>query len=202
MRNHLTPMGAGAPRPGAVLEGPGKQLVFVALRADALVFEEEVEADAPPVPLHLHRRQSERFTVLDGVLDLTLAGELLHLKAGETALVPAGAVHTYANAGEDPVRIEVTLSPALEAHRFFESVYGMTRDGGLPPRGPRDALALAVLAHTHGFYLGALPLVVQRPLMAIGAALARLAGVRAWAPRYEARSPAVRPPAPGIPLCT
>jgi mannose-6-phosphate isomerase-like protein (cupin superfamily) len=156
---------------GAILLGPGKRLVFTTFSSDALALEEEVTPDAPPVPLHLNRRQARRFTVLDGTLDLTIAGERKRLGPGETALVKPDIPHTYANGDPSTTRrIAVLLSPALEAHLFFESVYGLGQDGALPPK--------TALSHRHAFDLAALPMAVQRPLMAVGAGLAALAGVR------------------------
>lgn len=177
------------PRIGATLHGPGKRLVFTAVGLETLAFEEEVAPDAPPVPLHLHRTQAERFTVLDGILDLTIGADRRRLGPGETGLVEPGVAHTYANGGSSVLRLNVRLSPALDAHRFFESAYGLGRDGRLPPRGLRDALALAALSHAHGFYLGAMPLALQRPLMALGAGLAALAGARPWSEDYRADGP-------------
>jgi mannose-6-phosphate isomerase-like protein (cupin superfamily) len=179
------------PRVGATLLGPGKRLTFTRATPAALTFEEVVAPDAPPVPPHLHLRQAERFTVLDGTLDVTAGGVRRRLGPGDTILVPAGVAHTYANGDPmAPLRVEVTLDPPLAAHRFFESVYGLGRDGHLPPQGLRDALALAALSHEHGFYLAAVPLALQRPLMALGAGLAALAGVRPWRGAYGAEPPA------------
>lgn len=188
-----------APRVGATLHGLGKRLVFTAVGPETLAFEEEVAPDAPAVPLHLHLAQAERFTVLDGVLYLTIGAERHRLGPGESALVEPGMVHTYANDGPSVLRLQVNLSPALDAHRFFESVYGLGRDRRLPPRGLRDALAMAALSHAHGFYLGAMPLVLQRPLMALGAGLAALAGIRPWSEGYQADARAADA-APRVPI--
>jgi hypothetical protein len=70
----------------------------------------------------------------------------------------------------------------------------------LPPRSLRDALALAALSHRHGFYLAAVPMAVQRPLMALGAGLAALAGIQPWSEDYRA-SPPASDALPRIPIC-
>lgn len=179
----------GAFQPGDSLTGPGKHLVFVSITPDALTFREEVDADAPAVPQHLHLTQSERLTVLEGVLVVTVAGASTRMRVGDTILVPPGTPHSYASGGREPLRIEVTLSPALQAPAFFAAIYRMQRAKRLPPRRLSDALALADLCHRHGFYLAAIPLALQLPLMASGALMARLAGV-ALIPR---------PPVPDLP---
>lgn len=119
---------------GHPLAAPGKTLTFTRITAAELAFEEEVFPDTPPVPLHLHLRQSECFTVLEGTLAVTLAGTVRKLASGESVTVPPGARHTYANGSTDVLRIEVALFPPMGAQRMFESIYGMQRTGRLPPR--------------------------------------------------------------------
>lgn len=160
------------------LTAPGKRLVFTARDPARVAFEEEVAPGAPAVPVHLHRTQAETFTVLDGVLELDIAGAARRLGPGQCVIVPAGVPHTYRNGGDGVLRIAVALTPGAGAERFFAGIYALGRTGRLPPRGLGDALALAALSHRHGFYLAGLPLVLQRPLMALGAALAAMAGVR------------------------
>jgi hypothetical protein len=117
---------------------------------------------------------------------VTLAGRTRLLTVGQTVTVPPGARHTYANGGDDILRIEVALSPALGAQRMFESLYGLQRSGRLPPKAPRDLMALAALCHEHGFYFGPVPVWALRQVMALGAGLAALFGVTAWHPDYAA----------------
>ncbi|NJS40358.1 MAG: Hsp70 family protein, partial [Rhodobacteraceae bacterium] len=154
--------------------------------AAALAFEEEVAPDAPPVPVHVHLHQSERFSVLEGTLSVTFAGRTRLLTVGEEVTIPPAARHTYANGGGNLLRIEVTLFPALRGQRMFESIYGMQRTGRLPPASLLDLLALAALCHEHGFYVGPVPVWLMRPVMALGAALAWIVGAAAWQPDYAA----------------
>jgi mannose-6-phosphate isomerase-like protein (cupin superfamily) len=183
MDTQQTPGGSLSGNP---LTAPGKRLIFTRMTAAELAFEEEVAPDAPPVPMHVHLHQSERFTVIEGTLSVTLAGRMQRLIAGQSVTVPPGARHSYANAGTETLCIEVALFPALTAQRMFESIYGMQRTGRLPPGGLHDALALATLCHEHGFYPGPLPVALMRPVMALGAGLAAMLGAQAWQPDYAA----------------
>lgn len=176
-----TPRGS---RPGHSLSAPGKTLTFIRLTSTELAFEEEVAPDAPAVPVHVHMRQSERFTVLEGTLAVTLSGTTRHLKAGESVNVPPRQRHTYANGGTEMLRIEVAFFPPLGAQRMFESIYGMQRDNRLPPARLHDVLALAALCLEHGFYLGPVPVALMRPVVALGAGLAAMCGTKAWLPDY------------------
>lgn len=185
---------------GHPLAAPGKTLTFTRITAAELTFEEEVFSDAPPVPLHVHLRQSERFTVLEGTLAVTLAGTVRKLDSGESVTVPPGARHTYANGGTEVLRIEVALFPPLGAQRMFESIYGMQRTGRLPPSGLADVLALTALCHEHGFYIGSMPLAIMRPIMALGAGLSAMLGAKAWLPEYAGPASGHQEAALRIPL--
>jgi mannose-6-phosphate isomerase-like protein (cupin superfamily) len=181
-------------RPGTTLAAPGKDLTFLPSAEGRLRFREDVGPDAMPVPLHVHLRQTERFTAIDGRLRLIVAERQIVLEPGESAEVPPGTPHTYAPAESLPVLIEVALWPVNDGGRFFETIYGLTREHRLPPKGLRDALALAAFCHSQAFYFAGSPLALQRPMAGLGAALAALLRIDPWAPRYSAR------PAGSVPL--
>ena len=163
-------------------------MTFVGIEDGALVLREALEPGAGWVPVHRHGRQIERFAVLSGALAIEARGARRTLGPGETATVPVGVPHRYANGGPGPLLIEVRLAPALDAHRFFESVYGLMREGGLPPRSVGDALALMALCHEHGFHSGPAPSWLLRPVAAFGAGLTRLAGRSSWRPGFAAEA--------------
>jgi mannose-6-phosphate isomerase-like protein (cupin superfamily) len=186
------------PRPGSILTAPGRELTFLRSSTDRLRFREDIGPDAAPVPVHRHLWQTERFTVLSGKLTLTVAGKTLELAEGESLEVPPRTPHTYAPSasGGDTagVLIEVELSPALRGDQFFETIFGLTREGGLPPRRLRDVVVLMALSHAHGFVIGGPPVFLMR---AAGACLAGLAGVLRidyWSPRFAARMPSSAAP--------
>lgn len=179
------------PRPGSTLSAPGKDLTFLDAPPGHLRFREDVGPDAAAVPLHVHLRQTERFTVIEGRLSLTLDGRTQRLAPGESLEVPPGRMHSYAPAEGASVVIEVELWPHLQDHLFFETIYGLTREARLPPRGPRDVLALLTLCHRHGFFLQGPPPTLVRPMAAAAAGLAAILRIDPWAPRFAARMPLV-----------
>lgn len=185
---------------GGTLSVPGKELTFVRAPAGRLRFREDVGHDAAPVPPHRHLWQTERFTVIHGQLTLTIDGKAVDLSEGESLDVPPRVLHTYAptvtNGGPGSVLIEVEMWPALHAGQFFETIYGLTREGGLPPRGVRDALTLLALSHAHGFMIGGPPVALMRVAAAIGAAVAALLRIDHWSPRFAARIQTVAPAPP------
>lgn len=189
MSNLDPPRSLDPPRPGAMLQAPGKDLTFLAARPGRLRFREDVGPDAALVPLHVHLRQTERFTVIEGRLSVTLDRATILLGPGESAEVLPGRMHSYAPADEASVVIEVELWPHQQDHLFFETIYGLTREGRLPPRGPRDVLALLALCHRHGFFMAGPPRGLIRPAAAVAAALAAILRVDPWSPRFAARVP-------------
>lgn len=199
---HTSDASAGATPPpvGGTLTNPGKELTFVRAPAGRLRFHEDVGHDAAPVPLHRHLWQTERFTVLQGLLTLTVDGRSVNLSEGESLDVPPGTLHTYAPTVVDgsagSVLIEVEMWPALKAGQFFETIYGLTREGGLPPRGVQDVLTLLALSHAHGFVIGGPPVALMRVVAAVGASVAALLRIEHWSPRFAARTltPAPAPP--------
>jgi quercetin dioxygenase-like cupin family protein len=75
-------------------------------------------------PPHYHADAAELFLVTDGQLDIMINGEWQTLRAGESACVPKGAVHTFRNRGETDTRWVTAFSP-----RGFE---GFFADFGVP----------------------------------------------------------------------
>ena len=79
------------------------------------------QAGALP-PEHLHRRQAERFEVLEGRLRAIIAGSEHRFEAGDAFEVPAGTPHQMA--AETPARLRWEVRPALRTAEFFERLYG------------------------------------------------------------------------------
>src|SRR5689334_5041762 len=61
---------------------------------DLLVWELFLAPGGRVPSTHVHPGQEERFTVLGGAMRFRVRGRLVTLAAGETAVVPAGAVHS------------------------------------------------------------------------------------------------------------
>ena len=55
-------------------------------------------------PPHAHHHTTDTFYVLEGILHLLVGTEEIDAPAGSYILVPPGAVHTFANFSDAPVR--------------------------------------------------------------------------------------------------
>jgi mannose-6-phosphate isomerase-like protein (cupin superfamily) len=65
---------------------------------------------AGPLP-HTHKELTDGFHVLDGRLDLRVGDEWTTAGPGDYAVVPPGNVHTFANKGDEPVRVLNIIAP-------------------------------------------------------------------------------------------
>lgn len=177
---------------GKEIRSPSTRLVFRKTAADTdgelLRFEQFVRGGTPEVPEHLHPRQRERFVVLAGQMGARAAGREVVLGPGEELTIPPGTPHTFWNAGDDELHHVVELRPALDSETFFETVFGLQRDGRLPAEGDArvpNVLQGALLVTAYGNYLARPPVALQKALFPPLALLGRLLGLRASYPRYS-----------------
>jgi mannose-6-phosphate isomerase-like protein (cupin superfamily) len=176
---------------GKVIESPTTRLIFERTAADTngelLRFEQFVRGGTPEVAEHYHPRQEERFVVISGTMGLRAAGSERILGPGEEIVVPPGTPHTFWNAGEEELHQLVELRPALKHEVFFETVFGLQRDGRFPVEGerrPPTPLQGALIVVEYGNYLAKPPIPVQKALFRPLALLGRLLGYRASYPEY------------------
>jgi quercetin dioxygenase-like cupin family protein len=108
----------------------------------------EVElANGGGVGLHYHKTYSEKFTCLDGEVQVQLNKAVTTLHPGESATANPMINHLFRNRSAKPCRFRVELRPASRG--FEESLqigYGLASDGLCKKNGfPKDKLALAWL---------------------------------------------------------
>lgn len=87
-------------------------------------------------PPHVHPTPVEEFEVLDGELDLMVDGEWRTLRAGESASVPAGVVHTFKNRSAEVVRVANVHRPAARFEDYIEHNHRLLRARGV--KGMKD----------------------------------------------------------------
>ena len=188
-------------RAGVTIENPvtRERLTFLATAHETdgeLLRFEHVFGPGGFVPAaHVHPRQEERFEVLSGSARFRIGEDERDAGPGETLVVPAGAPHTWWNAGHDETRVIVEVRPALRTERIFETHYGLGRDGKLNRQALPNPLSAAVLAQEfqnevrvapqQEILLSRLPAPVLSILIAILAPLGRLLGYRGTYPQYS-----------------
>jgi len=95
------------------------------------------------LPPHSHRGEAETMHVISGAMAVEIDGEERIVQAGETAHVPAGVIHSSANAADEPLRRVVIFSPA-GIERFF-------LEAGAPSAAEVDARRALDSALRHGW---------------------------------------------------
>jgi quercetin dioxygenase-like cupin family protein len=147
--------------------------------------------NAPPPPDHVHPRQEERFETVSGTLRARVGGEERTLGPRERLVVPPGVSHTWWIGGEEDGHVLVEFRPALNTETFFETMYGLTRDGKVDENGVPPLLQMAIICRTYENYLPSPPIALQKALFAVLAPVGKLVGYRASYPEYSGVGPLV-----------
>ena len=96
---------------GQILENPisGEKIIFRQTAADTdgeLLSFELVLAPGGAVPgAHVHPEQEERFEVVSGAMAFRVGLRRVVACPDETVVVPAGLVHRFENAGDQPAHV-------------------------------------------------------------------------------------------------
>jgi quercetin dioxygenase-like cupin family protein len=128
-------------------------------------------------PTHYHPRQEERFEVLAGRLNVLVDGQERTLEEGEVLILPPGVPHEMW-AAEAGARVNWQTRPALKTEAFFETVWGLAKDGKVNDKGVPNLLRAALIAREYEdeFRLASPPWAVQRALFGLLAPVGRLLG--------------------------
>lgn len=181
-------------RAGDVLENPvsGQRLIFRKTAQDTggeLLEMESVytrpTSSRPPEHYHLH--QEERFEVLSGSVRTLVDGETRTLREGEVLVVSPGTPHEMWSEEGGEARVLWQTRPALKTEAFFETIWGLARDGKTNEKGIPNPLQASVIAREYDreFRLARPPFAVQRALFGMLASIGRLLGYEGRYPRYS-----------------
>ncbi|WP_202077550.1 cupin domain-containing protein [Caldalkalibacillus salinus] len=149
---------------------------------------------------HRHTYLTEVFEILEGELTLRLNRETLHLKAGDqqsSVVVPPYVTHSFWNHTDQVTRFKVTMSPAGDFEPFIRIGYGLENDQltfnykRFPVRGkyplfrralralesilgvvPKSPLMVGILGKLGGTYAPVIPIVLQKMMIHLLAAVA------------------------------
>jgi quercetin dioxygenase-like cupin family protein len=178
---------------GTVLDSPqtGERLIIrsTAESSRGELFQAELIAEPGSyvVRSHLHPSQEESFVVLEGSYAFRIGDREGTAHTGETVVCPVGVPHSQWNAGTGVMRILYEHRPALEsAELFFETYFGLSREGRLLPSGDMRLLQAAVLltAVADFMRIASPPLLVQDLAFPALAAIGRARGLRARYARF------------------
>ena len=135
---------------GQSLQNPvtGEHITFLKTSAETGGEYSEIElrlaADGAVPGTHVHPYQEERFEVVAGTMKFRLGFKKIVAGPGEVVVVPAGAVHNFANAGDDTAQVIVRMTPALKMEELFETTVALAKEGRVMKSGMPKPLDLAV----------------------------------------------------------
>ncbi|MEO6197040.1 MAG: cupin domain-containing protein [Dehalococcoidia bacterium] len=175
---------------GDVIENPvsGERVTFQRTAAETggelLRWEHTLRPGARVPYDHIHSVQEERFEVVAGTATVRIGKDTKVFKPGDTLVIPAGTAHGLANLGEDELRVLTELRAAMNTEVYFETVFGLARDGKVGKNGVPNLLHAAVIVRDLGEKGGVpgAPIFLQQAGMIVLAAIGRLLGYKG---RYE-----------------
>ena len=72
-------------------------------------------------PPHVHSREEESFSILEGEITFQVGEEGVIATAGMFANMPAGTPHAFKNESSQPAKMLISVAPAGLEEMFFES---------------------------------------------------------------------------------
>jgi quercetin dioxygenase-like cupin family protein len=169
---------------GDVIENPvtGQRLIFLVTSADSDGELFAAEGIFPPGGFagvaHIHPHQDEHFEVLAGHAVFDIDGARHVLGADNTIDVPRGTKHTFANAGEDEMRVRFEFRPALAStDRFYELYFAFAQQGRVNTKAMPGLLDIATVwpVTSEHAVLATPPPAIQHALFRVLAPIARIA---------------------------
>ncbi|MFT3788834.1 MAG: cupin domain-containing protein [Tepidisphaeraceae bacterium] len=96
------------------------------------LFEYTMAPGAPGPQPHFHARTDETFAILEGRGRFMVDGVWHEYGPGEVVHVPKGTAHAFANAGREPLKMLVTMTPAIGFLDYFEHLAELIRANAWP----------------------------------------------------------------------
>lgn len=150
-----------APSPIALQPGEGEALWFMDFLATIKASTGETGGRVAVIhhagprdsgsPLHVHRRESEWFYVLDGELTVWVGGQVIRAPAGSFVFGPQDTPHTFTVSSAGGARFLLVTEPA-GFEGFMRACAEPAQSLTLPPppKAPRDPRQMTAIAAEYG----------------------------------------------------
>jgi quercetin dioxygenase-like cupin family protein len=108
-----------------MIENPrtGERIEFAVRTPELLVIDTVWTRPGHRAVAHRHPEMEERFEVMEGRAAFRIAGEESIAAAGEVVVVSPGIPHLAWNPTNGPVRLRITMRPALRWAEFTERLF-------------------------------------------------------------------------------
>jgi mannose-6-phosphate isomerase-like protein (cupin superfamily) len=117
----------------------GQTMTFLQTSATSDGHVLEIDCMSPPSgikePEHIHPRQDNIFRIISGSCIFSINGKEQEVGAGRTITIPPGTKHFFYNAGNTPCHYVQEFRPSFHIEDFFETFFGLSRDGKLNEKG-------------------------------------------------------------------
>ena len=148
----------------------------------ALILEGSLPPGTSGPPLHVHFDCRETILVKSGLLGVRVGREQFDVRPGKAAVVPAGVLHTWWNAGDEALETSGRTVPASDLDRFIQAMWAVL-NASASGRPSIFYLAHVLWRHRRTQAVALPPRAVQRivfPLiLLLGTALGKYRGT-AW----------------------
>lgn len=94
---------------------------------------------------HFHPVQESHFTVVSGSASFSVHGARFVLGPGQELTVPARTPHCLWNAGDVEAHLVIEFRPGMLKQEYYETFFGLARDGKYQLRGLSNILQWAVI---------------------------------------------------------
>lgn len=140
---------------------------------------------------HVHPNQEERFEISGAPVTFRVAGKERVYQPGQVVVVPPGVPHVWWNSSDQEVATLVQFRPALDTETFFETYFGLARDGKVGKNGLPNPLQMMVLAraYRHEMQLPRPRQTVLGAIALVAAPIGRALGYRGRYDRYSGPTP-------------
>jgi quercetin dioxygenase-like cupin family protein len=137
--------------PSEVLKAGGMTIQFLIESEDSNGSVSVFRCTMPPgarTPLpHSHDGFEETNVGVRGVVTFTVDGKPVKIGPGDVMLIPRGAVHGFANTGDEEAEIVSASTPALFSPHYFREMAAVIEAAG---DGPPDRAAIMDIMKRHG----------------------------------------------------
>ena len=144
-----------------------------------VVIDHHLKPHTGTFPEHVQLNQDERFEILSGTATYSLNGVKKTARAGDVILAPRGTPHRNPwNESNLEMAFRHETSPDFGSDVFFESLFSLAQAGKTNHKGEVNALQIIVIGAglKSQTYLTAFPIIVQKIMNRILAAIGRLLG--------------------------